>query len=234
MQRDRTGLWSLTITKPVPGFHYYWFLVDGVQVNDPGSETFFGWGRPTSGIDLPELGVHFADAKPVPHGTVRSFYYHSQVTGKVRRAMVYTPPEYDSALPQRFPVLYLQHGAGEDERGWSTQGRMNFILDNLLAEKKIKPMLVVMDRGYAERDQPIAPPAGDPRITTPIIGEKKADIGNNRPISKPIVRKPFEFSAFEAVLINELMPAIDGHFRTLPQREQRALAGLSMGSMQAF
>jgi enterochelin esterase family protein len=171
-------------------------------VNDPGSETFFGWGRQCSGIDIPEKGVDFYDAKDVPHGEVRALWYHSKVTGKPRRAFVYTPPGYDKGT-DKYPVLYLQHGAGEDERGWTTQGRANFILDNLLAAKKAKPMIVVTDNGYADK-------AGQP------------------------APRGFDFAGFEAVLTEELVPKIDATYRTLADRDHRALAGLSMGGMQAL
>src|SRR5262249_18423118 len=142
----------------VPGFHYYWLLVDGVAVNDPGSETYFGYGKPTSGVEVPEKCVDFYDIKDVPHGEVRTFWYHSKVTGKARRALIYVPPGYDKDAATRFGVLYLQHGAGEDERGWTNQGRLNFILDNLLASGHAKPMIVVMDNGYASAN--LAAPAG--------------------------------------------------------------------------
>jgi enterochelin esterase-like enzyme len=150
MTRGPDGTWIVTTPPAVPGFHYYWLVVDGVAVNDPGSETFFGWGKQTSGIEVPEKGVDFYDVKYVPHGQVRAFWYHSEVTDKARRAFVYTPPGYDAEPTRRYPVLYLQHGAGEDERAWTTQGRANFILDNLIAAGKAKPMIVVMDNGYAE------------------------------------------------------------------------------------
>lgn len=207
MQRGEDGVWSVTTLPVVPGFHYYWLLVDGVAVNDPSSETYFGWGRQTSGIEVPEAGVDFHDAKDVPHGAVRAHWYRSQVTGDWRRAFVYTPPDYDSDPARRYPVLYLQHGAGEDERGWSTQGRMNFILDNLLAAGAARPMLVVMDCGYAIR-------AGE----APAPGESGRRAAN----------------AFEDVLLEELIPAIDAAYRTVPDREHRAMAGLSMGGMQTL
>ena len=197
MERFGDGVWTVTTPPAVPGFHYYWFLVDGVTVNDPGSETFFGWGKQTSGVEVPGKGIHFYDVNDVPHGQVRAFWYHSKVTGAVRRAFVYTPPGYDANPTRRYPVLYLQHGAGEDERGWSNQGRANVILDNLLAARKAKPMLVVMDNGYAT-------PAGAK--------------GN----------------AFEAVVLRELVPAVDAEFRTLTDRKHRAIAGLSMGAGQAL
>jgi enterochelin esterase-like enzyme len=202
MERGADGTWTVTTPPAVPGFHYYWLLVDGVAVNDPGSETFFGYGRPTSGVEVPEPGVDFYDAKDVPHGEVRALWYHSKVTGKPRRAFAYTPPGYDAAADTRYPVLYLQHGAGEDERGWTTQGRANFILDNLIAAKKARPMLVVMDNGYADR-------VGQPA-------------------------RAFDFRAFEEVLTGELIPKVDATYRTLADRDHRALAGLSMGGMQAL
>lgn len=203
MERGADGAWTVTTPPAVPGFHYYWLVVDGVAVNDPGSETYFGYGRPTSGVEVPEKGVDFYDARDVPHGEVRALWYHSKVTGKPRRAFVYTPPGYDGAAGARYPVLYLQHGAGEDERGWTTQGRANFILDNLIAAKKAKPMLVVMDNGYAD-------PADHPGS------------------------RLFDFRGFEAVLTGELVPKIDAAYRTLADRDHRALAGLSMGGMQAL
>src|SRR5262245_52484774 len=123
MTRSTDGTWTITTPPAVPGFHYYWFVVDGVAMNDPGSETFFGWGKQTSGVDVPEKGVDFYDVKDVPHGEVRGFWHHSKVTGKPRRAMVYTPPDYDANPSVKYPVLYLQHGAGEDEHGWTKQGR---------------------------------------------------------------------------------------------------------------
>jgi enterochelin esterase-like enzyme len=201
MQRDDDGNWTVTTPPAVPGFHYYWFLVDGAIVNDPGSETFFGWGRQCSGIDIPEKDVDFYDVKDVPHGEVRELWYHSQVTGKPRRAMVYTPPRYNKST-EAYPVLYLQHGAGEDERGWTAQGRANFILDNLIVADQCKPMIVVMDNGYATK-------AGE-------------------------TAKPFDFAGFEAVLIRDLIPTIDGTYRTIADRDHRALAGLSMGGMQSL
>jgi enterochelin esterase-like enzyme len=149
MARSDDGNWTVTIPV-VPGFHYYWFVVDGAIVNDPGSETYFGWDRQCSGIEVPEPGVDFYDTKDVPHGEVRSLWYHSKITGKPRRAIIYTPPGYEQGT-EKYPVLYLQHGAGEDERGWTSQGRLNFILDNLIAAEKAKPMIVVMDCGYAVR-----------------------------------------------------------------------------------
>jgi len=114
MAKDEEGNWTL-ITPPVaPGFHYYWFLVDGVQVNDPGSDTYHGWAKPTSGIEVPTKGEDFFLVKNVPHGDVREHWYYSDITGKWRRAFVYTPPDYETNYAKNYPVLYLLHGSGEN------------------------------------------------------------------------------------------------------------------------
>ncbi len=207
MERSEGGVWKVTTPPVVPGFHYYTFSVDGVQINDPASYTFFGTGRPTSGIEIPEKGVDFYHAKDVPHGEVRSRWYTSRVTGQTRHVMVYTPPGYDTDREKRYPVLYLQHGGGEDETGWSRQGHMNFILDNLIAVGKARSMIVVMEKGYATR----AGTAPQPK------GPGKGAGG-----------------AFEDVVLKDLIPMIDSTYRTLPHRDQRAIAGLSMGAGQAL
>lgn len=211
MVRGEGGLWTVTTPPAAPGFHYYWLLIDGAAVNDPASETYFGWGKQTSGVEVPEPGVDFYDVKDVPHGEVRSVPYRSQVTGQWRRAHVYTPPGYDASIRTRYPVLYLQHGAGEDERGWTNQGRAHFILDNLIAEKKTRPMIVVMDSGYARRSGGAEPPA------------RSGPAGSAAPIS-----------AFEDVLLGDLIPFIDRTYRTRADRNHRAMAGLSMGGRQTL
>lgn len=209
MQRDETGVWSVVTPPAIPGFHYYWFMVDGLRVNDPSSATFFGWGRDTSGLEIPEPGVDFYDAKPeVPHGEVRQRSYFSQLTGKWRRAHVYTPPSYESSRRTRFPVLYLQHGAGENERSWVEQGRAPFILDNLIAAGRAQPMIVVFDCGYAA-------------------------YASTNGVS-PFPRTAGSTAAFEEVLLTELIPLIDSTYRTRPQRTHRAMAGLSMGGAQTL
>ena len=210
MTRDEEGVWTVTTPPAVPGFHYYWLVVDGIAVNDPASETFFGYGRQTSGVEVPEPGVDFYDAKDVPHGEIRARWYYSDITGAWRRAHVYTPPDYDLSGDGRYPVLYLQHGSGEDERGWMTQGHVNFILDNLIAAGEAQPMMVVMEKGYADRadDPPLPPRSAEARQRG--------------------------FANLEAMVINELIPTIDATYRTLSDREHRALAGLSMGGGQAL
>src|SRR4051812_7098579 len=136
------------ITAPQdPGFHYYQITIDGVAAADPYSESFFGSGNMRSGIEIPEAGVDFYDNKNVPHGEVHSHWYKGKSNGANRQAWVYTPPEYEKDPTKRFPVLYLQHGMGEDRRAWSQQGHANFILDNLIAEGKAKPFIIVMEDG---------------------------------------------------------------------------------------
>ena len=166
MTRDDKGVWTVTTDPLVPGFHYDWLVIVGVRVADPSSESFYGTGAMTRGIEVPEKGVDFYLPKDVPHGEVRERWYFSKTTQAFRRAFVYTPPDYDSNRDARYPVLYLQHGAGEDERGWSTQGHVSHIMDNLIAEKKARPMIIVMEKGYARKpgEEPPAPrpPGGAP------------------------------------------------------------------------
>lgn len=213
MTKGADGVWSVTTPPAVSGFHYYWFVLDGVAVNDPGSKTYFGYGKETSGIEVPEAGVDFYDIKDVPHGEVREKWYFSKTTGEWRRALVYAPPGYDGASTMRYPVLILQHGAGEDETGWTRQGRANFILDNLIAGGQAKPMIVAMDCGYATK-------AGTP----PVVAGPGAPARNFQQA----------FSAFGDVVINDLIPQIDASYRTIPDKEHRAMAGLSMGGMQTL
>jgi enterochelin esterase family protein len=147
MEKGADGVWTVR-TEPVePGFHYYFLVIDDVPVADPASQSFFGTGKMTSGVDIPEENVDFYDVLDVPHGTVRSEYYYSKVTDSWRRLFVYTPPGYVQNPEKKYPVVYLQHGGGEDETGWVKQGKTNFILDNLIAEEKAKPMIVVIANG---------------------------------------------------------------------------------------
>ncbi len=220
MKQGEGGVWTVTTPPVVPGFHYYKLSVDGVEVNDPASDSFFGTGRPTSGIEIPEKDVDFYQPKNVPHGEVRSRWYHSDVTGQLRHIMIYTPPGYDGGN-DRYPVLYLQHGSGEDETGWMRQGHVNFILDNLLAAKKAQPMIVVMEKGYATR---AGASAEQPRPAAAPAGQGRGGPGGAR----------FDFSAFEDVVIKDLIPMIDATMRTVPDRDHRAIAGLSMGAGQAL
>lgn len=147
MVKGANGVWTVR-TEPVePGFHYYFLVIDDVPVADPASQSFFGTGKMSSGIDIPEKGVDFYSLKDVPHGSISSKYYYSKVTETWRRLYVYTPPSYDKNLKTKYPVVYIQHGGGEDETGWVTQGKTDLIIDNLIAGGKAKPMIVVIANG---------------------------------------------------------------------------------------
>jgi enterochelin esterase family protein len=218
MVKGSDGYWTVTTPALVPGFHYYNFVVDGVDVNDAGSHAFYGGSRDASGIEIPEPGATYYLPQDVPHGAVREIWYPSKVTGGWRHALLYLPPGYDTQATTRYPVLYLQHGGGEDETGWIKQGHANFILDNLIASGASKPMIVVMAYGYARRAGQV-----DPDLTGKAFGS-------------PEMMKTMQqmFQAFEDDLTQVLVPYIDANFRTIPDREHRAMAGLSMGGMQTF
>lgn len=203
MQRDASGAW-MAVTEPlVVGFHYYFIIVDGVSIVDPATDTFFGCHRQSGGIEISEgsEGDYYRPQQGVPHGQVRSIYYYSQSASAWRHAMVYTPAGYEQGR-KRYPVLYLQHGMGEDETGWCKQGRMQHIMDNAIAEGRAVPMIVVMESGD---------------VAAPIRGRFQ-DYG----------------ATFYPVLLNDLIPYIDSHFRTKADREHRAMAGLSWGGHQTF
>ena len=176
-----------------------------VSVRDLGSTTCFGVDHEQCYIEVPAKEPMFYDIQDVPHGEVRQHWYHSELTGKWRRAVVYTPAEYDANPTKRYPVLYLQHGGTQNETSWVTGGRANFILDNLIAAGQAVPMLVVMDNGSTFPPGlsrlPDPPPAGNP---------------------------------FERVMINEIIPMIDSTYRTIADQPHRAIAGLSMGSHQTL
>lgn len=208
MQRDEHGTWSVNSDILVVGFHYYSFIVDGVQVTDPASDTYFGCCRQSCGIEIPEgaEGNYYRPQQGVAQGQVRSFYYYASSTHEWRHAMVYTPAEYEHGK-RRYPVLYLQHGMGEDETGWSKQGHMQHIMDNLVAQGKALPMIVVMESGD---------------VKAPFRG------GSNE------AGRSAYGASFYQVLVVDLIPTIDKTFRTLTDRDHRAMAGLSWGGHQAF
>jgi len=203
--KNDKGVWMGESAPQVEGFHYYQLNVDGASVPDPGSLYFYGASRWGSAIEIPSPDQDFYAYKEVPHGLVSQKLYFSKITNAWRRCFVYTPADYDKNPTKRYPVLYLQHGSGEDETGWPTQGKANLILDNLIATKKAVPMIIVMDNGYATK--------------APAATQNAAGKG---------------VSPFEEVVINEIIPMIDGAFRTLSDREHRAMAGLSMGANQTI
>lgn len=154
MQKDTGGYWIVTTDSISEGFHYYSLLIDGVAVADPASETFYGMGRMASGIEIPFKGDGYYALKDVPHGDIRIKKYFSPVTRSWRQCYIYTPPGYDANTTTKYPVLYLLHGGGEDERGWAMQGKTDIILDNLIAEQKAKPMIIVMMDGNVSAGGP--------------------------------------------------------------------------------
>jgi enterochelin esterase family protein len=218
MVKQSDGVWGVITDPLVPGLHYYTLIVDGVEMADPGSRSFFGGSKYASAVEVPEPGSTYYSIQDVPHGQVREVWYFSKVTGTWRHALVYAPPGYDEKTSERYPVLYLQHGGGEDETGWIRQGHANNILDNLIASGKSKPMLIVMAYGYARR-----------------AGAEAPDL-TGKPFGSPEFRKMLQdmMATFEADVTEALIPFIDKTFRTIPDRDHRAMAGLSMGGMQTY
>ena len=254
------GAWTVITSPLVEGFHYYQIIIDGARAADPNTRTFFGSSRWMSGIDVPSDDMDFFAAKDVPHGTVREQPYFSSVSKAWRRCFVYTPPDYDRNHAARYPVLYLQHGAGEDETAWSVQGRAGFILDNLIADGKAKPMIIVMDNGGASglfaqprggRGGPpgnnlVAPNATTARANEPGAPATGAATPATNPPPTPAAAKSgapvasgpgrgpggMSFTEFENILLKDIIPMVDANYRTIADREHRAMAGLSMGGMQ--
>lgn len=216
--KQADGFWTVTTPPLVPGLHYYTLIIDGAEVSDTNSHAFFGGGKHASAVEVPEPGSTYYSIQDVPHGEVREAWYFSKVTGTWRHALVYTPPNYEAQTSVRYPVLYLQHGGGEDETGWTRQGRANFILDNLLAAGNCKPMIMVMAYGYARRAGQTAPDLTGKAFGSPEMMKAMQDMA----------------AAFEDDVTQALIPYIDSNFRTLADRDHRAMAGLSMGGMQTF
>ena len=208
MQWDGKGGWMAVTDPLVVGFHYYFMNVDGINFVDPATETYFGCNRQAGGFEVPEgdEGNYYRPQEGVAKGQVRSIYYFAKSTNEWRHAMVYTSAEYEKGK-KKYPVLYLQHGMGEDETGWSKQGHMQNIMDNAIAKGDAVPMIVVMESGD---------------IKAPFRG------GDNR-------QGFSEYgTSFYKVMINDLIPYIDSNFRTKADREHRAMAGLSWGGHQTF
>lgn len=200
LHKNEEGVWVGTTDGPLDeGFHYYHLTIDGGVVNDPGAKNYYGSVRWESGIEIPAHDQDFYAVKDVPHGQVTQVLFPSKETGKTHRAFVYLPPQYDGK--KKFPVLYLQHGWGEDETAWSRQGHANLIMDNLIAEGKCEPFIIVMTYGMTNE-------------------VKFGGLAS------------FDFTQFERVLVDDLVPYIDSHFKTIAKKDSRAMAGLSMGGME--
>ena len=210
MVKGDDGVWTYTSVPQSPGYHNYWMLVDGAAVLDPATNAFMGYSHMCNGFEIPEPGVDFYDLKDLPHGNVLIENYFSKTSNSWRHIFVYTPPGYDANLKARYPVLYLQHGSGEDERVWFEMGRTNVILDNLLAAGKVKPMIAVME--------------------TSAVGGAGRGAGAGAGRGGGFGGGPGG-GAYGQLMVNDLIPWIDANFRTLADKDHRAMAGLSMGGM---
>lgn len=203
-EQQADGTWT-AITKPqVPGFHYYWFNIDGIDYSDPASMSYFGCGRMCSAIDIPEENCHIYDYRDVPHGQVHQLQYYSPIRKANAGLYVYTPASYEQNPERHYPVLYLQHGGGEDESGWIKQGKTNLIMDNLIADGQASEMIIVMANGT------LTLPGNVPAYTK----EGMAGFGQEQ--------------------IEVVIPFVEKNFRCIADREHRGLSGLSMGGGQTF
>ena len=237
MKKDANGVWTGESAPQDEGFHYYQLNIDGASVPDPGSKYYYGASRWGSGIDIPAADEEFYTVKNVPQGSVNEVYYYSSVTEQMRHGYIYLPAEYYSNPTKKFPVLYLQHGMGENETGWSAQGKTGIIMDNLIAAGKAVPFIIFMDNGLNARrpgEQPMGfggprpggarpqgAPQGGPQGQRPRMGgagfaQMARRMGG----------------AFEEVLLKDIIPMVEKNYRVIADTEHRAMAGLSMGGMQ--
>lgn len=240
LTKGEGGVWTGTSQPMDEGFHYYHLTVDGGTFNDPGTLNFYGSTRWESGIEIPAHDQDFYALKDVPHGRVQQVLFPSKLTNTViaRPAYVYTPPDYDQDTTKRYPVLYLQHGWGENEHAWWNQGRANLIMDNLIADGKTKSFIIVMTYGLTnEGPGPGGRRGGAGGGTN--TNATVAATSTNSPARGPFGggpggANPFSGAAavFEKVLVGELIPYIDANFRTLTDQPNRGMAGLSMGGME--
>ena len=215
LSRDADGVWSATVGPLKPDEYVYYFIVDGVRLTDPSNpQVKIGYipSTTTSLVNVPGDGPAFYDVQDVPHGEIRTLLYKSRSNQVVRELNVYLPPGYDANSRQRYPVLYLLHGFANDHHSWHRYGRANDILDNLLAKQAIKPFIVVMPLGYGG-----ASVNGD---GTGIAPANAGAFGG-------------DFALYERDILEDVIPMIDGKYRTLANRENRAIIGFSMGGMQA-
>ena len=235
MTKDENGVWTGTSEPQDEGFHYYQLNIDGASVPDPGSLYYYGASRWGSGIEIPSADQDFWQVKNVPQGSMGEVFYWSTYTEKMRRCHVYLPAEYFTNPTKKFPVLYLQHGMGENEYGWAEQGHTAQIMDNLIAEGKAVPCIIVMDNGLntqrpgeqggfggfgGRRPQGGQRPQGMPQGQRPQGGPRRGGFGG--------------FSeGFKNVLFNDIIPMVEKNYRVIADPQHRAYAGLSMGGMQA-
>lgn len=257
MKKDERGVWTGESAPQDEGFHYYQLEIDGASVPDPGSKYYYGASRWGSGIDIPAADEDFYTVKNVPQGSINEVYYWSSVTESMRHGYVYLPAEYYSNPTKKFPVLYLQHGMGENETGWSAQGKTGIIMDNLIAAGKAVPFIIYMDNGLNARPAGQQAPQGGfggfggfgqggqrPQ------GQPGQGFGGQRPQGgaqgapgqggqRPQGQRPrggfggFNMGgAFQDVLLKDIIPMVEKNYRVIADTEHRAMAGLSMGGMQ--
>lgn len=221
MKRNPDGVWTGDSAPQDEGFHYYQFEVDGASVPDPGSLYYYGASRWGSGIEVPAHDQDFYALKNVPHGDIREVNYWSETNKEMRHCFIYTPPGYEKNKKKRYPVLYLQHGGGENEYGWPQQGKTGLIMDNLIAEGKAEEFIIVMDNGTWARPRTAQRPAAQEGAQRP-QGQRSPGMG-----------LPSNWAdGFMKTLINDIIPMVDSRYRTIADSKHRAMAGLSMGGMQ--
>lgn len=256
LKKDENGVWTGESAPQDEGFHYYQLNIDGASVPDPNSLYFYGASRWGSGIEIPAHDEDFYQIKNVPHGDVREVYYFSTVSGTTRHCYIYTPAEYRENTTKRYPVLYLQHGMGENETGWSAQGRTGIIMDNLIAEGKAVPFIIVMDNGLANLGQQGGfggfggfggqRPQGQPGQGGFGQGQRpQGQPGQGAQGQRP-QRQPGQggqrpqggfggmnfAGAFGDALMKDIIPMVEKNYRVIADPQHRAMAGLSMGGMQ--
>ena len=258
MTKDENGVWTGTSEPQDEGFHYYQLNIDGANVPDPNSLYYYGASRWGSGIEIPSDDQDFWQVKNVPQGSVSEVFYWSTYTEQMRRCHVYLPHEYFTNPTKKFPVLYLQHGMGENEYGWAEQGHTAQIMDNLIAEGKAVPCIIVMDHGLntrrpgeqggfggfggGQRPQG-APGAGQGQRPQGAPGAGQGQRPQGAPGQagqRPQGGRPGGFGGFggfsegfKNVLFNDIIPMVEKNYRVIADPQHRAYAGLSMGGMQA-
>ena len=248
MTKDADGKWTGTSAPQDEGFHYYQLNIDGASVPDPGSRYYYGASRWGSGIDIPAADEEFYTVKNVPQGSINEVYYWSTVQEKMRHGYIYLPNEYFTNPTKKFPVLYLQHGMGENETGWSAQGKTGIIMDNLIAAGKAVPFIIWMDNGLDTRRPGDPAPGqggfgggqrpGGMQGPPPGMGQRPQGAPQGmgqRPGGGPGGRPGGFgnfFEAFQNILLKDIIPMVEKNYRVIADTEHRAMAGLSMGGMQ--
>jgi enterochelin esterase family protein len=209
LTKDEQGVWSATIGPLAPEIYGYSFSVDGLRIADPGNSALKPMRSPTTSIlEVPGQPPLIHEFQNVPHGTVRYHWYASKSLGVRRSLHVYTPPGYDKETQTRYPVLYLFHGSGDNDATWAVLGRAHLVLDNLLAQERVKPMVVVMTDGHA------ALPQVSGGVTPNMVSRNVEDFGRD--------------------LLEDVLPFVEASYRVKKERTQRAIAGLSMGGGQSL